>query len=92
VYVRDVVSGREWLSGDAEVSGGVALTVAEERVAERLAACGPLVRALHVGDALGLVLRRLEEGEEDVVDANYVRGENDIYRKRGEPVKVVTGA
>jgi len=38
---------------------------------------------LHVGDALGVVLRRLAEGAVDagVVDANYVRGEQEIYRR-----------
>jgi len=100
VYVREVVSGREWVCGDAELldflekqsAGG--LVVAEERVAERLAAGGPVVRPLHVIDALSVVLRRLVEGgalSNTVVDANYVRGEQDIYRKTGEPAKDTSG-
>ena len=86
VYVREVISGREWLCADADVSRDVGLVVAEERVAERFAAWKPVRRTLHAGDALGVVLRRLEEVEEDaaLVEANYVRGERDIYRKTGE--------
>jgi tRNA threonylcarbamoyladenosine biosynthesis protein TsaB len=113
VYVREVVSGREWVCGDAEVggmgvvaedrsrslrddnqkgkdkdkvggegSGNGLIVVAEERLVERLAGGEVVVRALHVGDALRVVLRRLAEGAEDaaLVDANYVRGEREIYR------------
>jgi tRNA threonylcarbamoyladenosine biosynthesis protein TsaB len=88
VYVREVASEREWLCGDADVSGGGGVVVAEGRVAERLMALSPELRTLRVGDALGVVLRRLEQGAEDagLVEANYVRGERDIYRKIGEPL------
>jgi tRNA threonylcarbamoyladenosine biosynthesis protein TsaB len=101
LYVRQVGSGQEWVGGDGKLLGLVAengrceIAVAEERVAERLAACGPLLCPLRVGDALGVVLRRLAEGGDDaaVVDANYVRGEGDIYGKSAEAVKaVIAGA
>ncbi len=89
LYVRDVRDAREWLcAGDAVegLVGGRALIVAEERVVERLAERTPVLRSLHVGDAVGVVLRRMREGGSDVslVDANYVREESDIYRKPGE--------
>lgn len=89
LYVREVRSAREWLcAGDAVegLAGGRALIVAEERLMERLAACKPALRSLHVGDAVGAVLRRMREGGSDVslTDANYVREESDIYRKPGE--------
>jgi len=63
VYVRDVVSGREWLGSGVEYAA--------------------TDTPLHVGDALGVVLRGLAEGAVDagVVDANYVRGESEIYRR-----------
>ena len=85
VYVREVASGREWVCGDAELAGVLGgVVVAEERVAVRLAGSGAVVRSLRVGDALGVVLRRLgkgDGGETGVVDANYVRGEGEIYGK-----------
>jgi tRNA threonylcarbamoyladenosine biosynthesis protein TsaB len=92
LYVRDVSAGREWLcSSDAlpDVLGGRGVVVAEARVAERLSTCEPALRALHAGDALGVVLRRLREGGSDVsrIDANYVREESDIYRKPAEAMK-----
>jgi tRNA threonylcarbamoyladenosine biosynthesis protein TsaB len=89
LYVREVASGREWLCADAELIGTGSLAVAEERVAERLAAGEVLLRPLRVGDALGVVLQRLAEAADDaaLVEANYVRGEGDIYRKAGEPLK-----
>jgi hypothetical protein len=43
-----------------------------------------VVRSLHVGDALGVVLRAMAEDAvmpDDLVDANYVRGEQEIYKK-----------
>jgi tRNA threonylcarbamoyladenosine biosynthesis protein TsaB len=89
VYVREAISGREWLCRDAEVSRDGALVVAEERVAARLAASGPVVCPLHVEDALRLVLRKLAQAVEDAasLEANYVRGEADIYRKPGDLAK-----
>ncbi len=92
VYARDVREAREWLcSGDAfeDVASGRPVVVAEVRVAERLAACRPVLRTLHVRDAVGVVLRRLRADGSDVslVAANYVREEGDIYRKPGERAK-----
>lgn len=98
LYVREVQAAREWLcTNDAfeGVAGGRPVVVAEVRVAERLAACEPVLRSLQVGDAVGVVLRRLRAGGSDVslVDANYVREESDIYRKPAEPVRTLrTGA
>jgi tRNA threonylcarbamoyladenosine biosynthesis protein TsaB len=85
LYVRDVGLGREWLCASDElpaaVRGGV--VVAESRVAERLAALEPMLHPLHVGDALPAVLRCLEAGDSDgmFAEANYVRGEQNIYAK-----------
>jgi tRNA threonylcarbamoyladenosine biosynthesis protein TsaB len=89
LYVRDVASGREWLCADAEVSVAGSVVVAEERVAERLAARKSVFRPLRVGDALGLVLQGLAHSAEDaaLVEANYVRVERDIYRKVGDAAK-----
>jgi tRNA threonylcarbamoyladenosine biosynthesis protein TsaB len=75
-------------------SGRRAVVVAEERLAERLGDCEVVIRELHVGDALGAVLRRLAEGADDAagVDANYVRGEREIYRKEGQAAKAAAGS
>jgi tRNA threonylcarbamoyladenosine biosynthesis protein TsaB len=90
LYLRDVGTGREGLASDMHLSMGDErqLVVAEERIAERLAELRPELRPLHVVDALGLVLRWLDESGDDVaivdtnlVDANYVREEGDLYRK-----------
>ena len=84
-YVRDVSSACEWLCTLDEfpvlVSGTV--VVAEPRVAERLMARRQLLYPLHVGDALPEVLRCLAVGGSDVAlaEANYVRGEQNIYAK-----------
>lgn len=62
------------------------IVIAEGRLAERLTECEPVIHPLHVGDALGVVLRRLREGGIDVslIDANYVREESDIYCKQAD--------
>jgi tRNA threonylcarbamoyladenosine biosynthesis protein TsaB len=86
VYVRDAATAREWLSSVEQltqtVKGNVVIC-ADERVAERLAQCSPVIFKLSVMDALPLVLRTLSEGGSDVslAEANYVRGEQDIYAK-----------
>lgn len=88
VYVREM-DGREWLCGMEElgiVAAGRGVVVAEERVAERLRESGFEVtqRRLRVEEALAAVRRCLGEGGSDVaaVDANYVRGEGDMYRAK----------
>ena len=91
LYVRDGASGREWLcsmSAFEEIVGGRAV-VAETRLAGRFAQCQPEVISLHVGDAVGAVLRGLRLGGIDVslADANYVRNESDIYRKTADVLK-----
>jgi tRNA threonylcarbamoyladenosine biosynthesis protein TsaB len=65
------------------------IVIAEERLIARLSGCEPVLRPLRVGDALGVMLRRLHEGGSDVslIDANYVREESDIYRKPAETAK-----
>jgi tRNA threonylcarbamoyladenosine biosynthesis protein TsaB len=88
VYVREVASEREWLCGAdtlREVAAGAHVVVAEAKIAEMLAGLRVLVHSLRVVDALGLVLRRMDEGAEDaaLVDGNYVRSERDIYGKTG---------
>ena len=85
LYVRDAGSGREWLCAVGELpeaaSGGI--VVAERRIAERLAVRAPLLHPLRAGDALSTVLRTLAAGGSDVAfaEANYVRGEQNIYAK-----------
>jgi hypothetical protein len=84
---RTGAAAREWVCGVEElrvIADGRSVAIAEERVAARLAGCPVEMRALTVGDALPPVLRCLRAGGSDVatVDANYVRGEADIYRKK----------
>jgi tRNA threonylcarbamoyladenosine biosynthesis protein TsaB len=88
LYVREVDGGREWLCGAEalrEVAAAARVVVAGTKVAEMLAGLQVSVHSLRVVDALGLVLRRMEEGAEDaaLVDGNYVRSERDIYGKAG---------
>ena len=97
VYVREQPTQREWLCSSDDLkraSRGRSVVVAEARLAERLGVCAPVLRTLHAGDALRVVLRRLQAGSSDVslTDANYVRDESDIYRKPvkgGKPIRVV---
>lgn len=89
LYVREQLAGktaREWVCAVEElqaVAVGRTVVVAEERVAERLAGSLVAMRPLTVGDALGPVTRCLRDGGSDAatVDANYVRGEENIYRQ-----------
>jgi tRNA threonylcarbamoyladenosine biosynthesis protein TsaB len=78
-YVRDVLSGREWICPTDPMPQGV--VVAEARTAKKLAAFAPRLHSLHVGDALGTVLACLRARGNDIAlaDANYVRSEQDIY-------------
>jgi hypothetical protein len=73
----------EWLCAGDELPAGGRVAVAELRLAERLVAREPVLYPLHVGDALQVVLRCLAGGGDDVVlaEANYVRGEQNIYGK-----------
>jgi tRNA threonylcarbamoyladenosine biosynthesis protein TsaB len=82
-YVRDASSGVEWLCAGDELPAGGKVAVAELRLVERLVARDPVLCPLHVGGALPVVLRRLAGGGDDVVlaEANYVRGEQNIYGK-----------
>lgn len=88
-YVRAVVRGaeaREMLCGLDELKtmavDGRAV-IAEERLLEVLAELRPEMVVLQAGQALPLVLRELRYGVGDaaLVDANYVRGEREIYGK-----------
>jgi tRNA threonylcarbamoyladenosine biosynthesis protein TsaB len=86
VYVRDAATGREWLCATDEIATIAkrsVLVCSEERVLERLSGCSPAMFKLGVGDALQRVLRTLSDGGSDVslAEANYVRGEQDIYAK-----------
>jgi len=94
LYVREIGTGREWLSSTADLQAACdhqQVVVAEEHFAERLAGCETILRPLHVGDALSAVLRRLDEGNSDIalIDANYVREADDIYGKQAsKPIRV----
>ena len=88
LYVREISTGREWLSSTTGFNADrQQVVVAEEHVAERLAGCAIILRPLHVGDALSAVHRKLQEAPSDVAltDASYVREPDDIYRKPMQP-------
>jgi tRNA threonylcarbamoyladenosine biosynthesis protein TsaB len=87
LYVREISTEHEWMCGVDEfrvVAEGAPVVIAEACVAELLAEKKPQLYPLQVGDALALVRRSLQQGGCDVatVDANYVRGESEIYRKQ----------
>lgn len=65
---------------------GERVIVAEERLMPLLAEVRPELHDMHVTAVLLLSLRRFQQGGDDLecVDANYVRGENEIYRKQLE--------
>jgi tRNA threonylcarbamoyladenosine biosynthesis protein TsaB len=86
VYVREISTGREWLSAIIDLRRqcqGEPIALAEDRLADQLEGCKTILRPLHASDSLGSVLRQLRMGASDVAltDANYVRQEADIYRK-----------
>jgi tRNA threonylcarbamoyladenosine biosynthesis protein TsaB len=83
VYAREIATGREWLCALEELAGARDVLVAEERLMERLSTCLPALHVLSLADALPAVWRCLKQGGSDVAlaEANYVRGEGDIYGK-----------
>lgn len=88
LYVREVTAAhaREFLSvvdAFSSLAAGRAVVIAEPQLAERLSALSPRLHELTLRDALPLLLDNLRAGGTDVAsaDANYVRGEADIYRK-----------
>jgi tRNA threonylcarbamoyladenosine biosynthesis protein TsaB len=86
LYERTSDGGREWLGTVDDVLAMPderTLVVTEAKGAAALAVRRPVVHALHVGDALGVVLRMYRSGAETMVlsDGNYVRREGDIYSK-----------
>jgi tRNA threonylcarbamoyladenosine biosynthesis protein TsaB len=98
VYVREVRAdgfAAEFLRPVAEFvveAAGGTVAVAEERVAELLAELQPRLHLLTLKDALGPLLRNWRAGGVDAatVEANYVRGESEIYRKP-EAAKAAVG-
>lgn len=83
-YVRDIASGREFLEkldALAERAKGRPVLVAEARLQEKLAGFAVHRVTLSVADAVPLVGDALRNGGSDVgnVEANYVRGEAQIY-------------
>ena len=87
-YVRTAVDGvaREMLCGLEELRemvGGARVVIAEEKLVEALADLRPEVVWLRAELALPAVLRGLKAGAIDaaLIDANYVRGEREIYGK-----------
>ena len=86
VYIREVTTGREWLCATDDLRNrceGHRIVIAETRLRDRLEGCNITLHPLHAADSLTAVLRRLRDGASDVAltDANYVRGEGDIYAK-----------
>ena len=86
VYVRTIATGKEMLSGLDEtrtLAAGAHVVVAEEKILEAFADTQVQIIAIRAELALPIVLRELRAGAGDValVDANYVRGERDIYGK-----------
>jgi len=93
VYVRAVAIGKEMLCGLDEARALVAgfrVVVAEEKILKAFAGTQVEIVAMRAKLALPIVLRELRAGAGDaaLVDANYVRGEQDIY---GKSRAVVTG-
>ena len=89
VYVREISTGREWLSTISDLQlqhCGEPIALAESRLVDQLKGCKTILRPLHASDSRGPVLRKLRNGGSDVAltDANYVRQEADIYRKPAE--------
>jgi tRNA threonylcarbamoyladenosine biosynthesis protein TsaB len=86
VYVREISTGREWLSTISDLQQQChreRIALAESRLVDQLEGCETILRPLHASDSRGPVLRKLHMGGSDVAltDANYVRQEADIYRK-----------
>jgi tRNA threonylcarbamoyladenosine biosynthesis protein TsaB len=86
IYLRVVAAGKEMLCGLDEARGiaaGGRVVVAEERMLEAFAGMQVEVVALRAELAPPVVLRELRAGAGDaaLIDANYVRGERDIYGK-----------
>jgi len=86
LYVRDVASGREWMSSGEDfltLARGSSVVVSEKNVAEMLRELHPRMYELKVSDALVPGRRLLQNGGTDValLDANYVRSEGEIYKK-----------
>jgi tRNA threonylcarbamoyladenosine biosynthesis protein TsaB len=84
VFAREIASGREFLvkvDAVAGIAAGKPVVVAEERLAEKLSGLDVRCVKLSVADAVGLVGDMLRAGGSDVAgtDANYVRGEAQIY-------------
>jgi len=65
------------------LAAGAHVVVAEEKILEAFADTQVQIIAIRAELALPIVLRELRAGAGDValVDANYVRGERDIYGK-----------
>lgn len=77
---QDALCQREDLLVRAE---GNRVVIAEPKLVEALARLSPELHLLSADQALPVMLRVLQEGGSDVAttDANYVRGERDIYAK-----------
>ena len=77
---QDVLCHRDDLLAKADAKRVV---VAESKLVDQLATLRPELHLLSAAQALPVVLRGLREGGSDVAttDANYVRGERDIYPK-----------
>lgn len=89
-YVRD--SGREVLVKVEELAEqfrGREIVVAEEALAAKLSPLRVRVVELSAASAVGAVRRCLAEGGTDVAlaDANYVRGESQIYASKPQAAK-----
>lgn len=85
VYVREIPTGREWLSSLANLrlqGHGEPIVVAETKLVDALEGCKTTLRPLHAADCVVSVLRSLRMGGSDVAtsDGNYVQQECDIYR------------
>jgi tRNA threonylcarbamoyladenosine biosynthesis protein TsaB len=89
-YVRDQRDGREWLSGPEalmQVAAGRSVIVMEEKIRAALGG-DAFLRPMRLESALPAMLRRVRAGAEDaaLVEANYVREEQDIYPKAATQV------
>ena len=76
----------------SEIAAGTPVIVAEARLLESLRELRPELRELSVDSMIAFVLRVIWSGGSDLglIDANYVRGERDIYTRTRVSVGAAT--
>lgn len=90
VFVLDVTTGKETIQtidSFLKTTRGSRIVVAEASLLEKFGAPAAELHELHASAALPLVLNRFSGGGDDVaeIDANYLRGEQQIYGRSSTP-------